>query len=312
MAEYQKWPSIKKKIFDWSIKTGHRCSLLRSNNDSIKGLLKVKEKIADKLVLKKLRSIFGGNMRTIPCSGAAIRQDLLEFFHATRLFINYGYGATETTATVSCFRTDKYEFGSVGTIMPGVDVKISEEGEILVKGRTIFKGYYNKPSETNDVLKQGWFYTGDEGYFSEAGNLVMTDRLKDLFKTSVGKYVSPQKIELLLGKDPFIEQVIAIGDNRKYITALIVPVMDNIKAHANMLGLKYGSIPQLLAMKEIHNFFMERIENLQNELASYEKIVNFRLLSEPFTIENNTMTSTLKFRRKVIIESHQDLIEQMY
>jgi long-chain acyl-CoA synthetase len=312
MTEYVKWPTIKRKIFDWSITVGHHCAAFRSRQTKIKGLLKLKEIIADKLVLKKLRSIFGGKMRTMPCSGAAIRQDLLEFFHATGLFINYGYGATETTATVSCFRTDRYEFESVGSIMPGVEVKISESGEIMVKGRTIFKGYYKKPAETNEALKKGWYYTGDEGYISKAGNLVMTDRLKDLFKTSVGKYVSPQKIELLLGQDPFIEQVITIGDNRKYITALIVPVMDNIKAHANMLGLKYDSIPKLFARKEIQNFFRERIDNLQSELADYEKIVNFKLLSEPFTIENNAMTSTLKFRRKVIMNQYEALIEEMY
>lgn len=312
MAEYEKWPATKKKIFDWSIGIGHQHSNLKSKNKNIPAFLKLKNSIADKLVLKKLRSIFGGNIRMIPCSGAAIRVDLLKFFHATGLFVNHGYGATETTATVSCFESDIYQFGSVGNIMPGLEVKISDEGEILVKGKTIFKGYYKKPLETSDVLTDGWYHTGDEGNISEDGNLVMTDRIKDLFKTSVGKYVSPQKIELLLGKDPLIEQVISIGDNRKYVTALIVPVIDNLKAHASMLGLKHTSDSQLLSLKEIHEFIQHRIDKLQSELASFERVVKFTLLHEPFSIENNAMTSTLKFRRKVIMENYKELIEEMY
>ncbi len=312
MAEYEKWPSAKKKIFDWSIKIGDRCTAYRSTNKNIPALLKLKNSLADKLVLKKLRSIFGKNIRMIPCSGAAIRVDLLKFFHATGLFVNHGYGTTETTATISCFKSDIFEFGSVGTIMPGLDVKISEEGEILIKGKTVFKGYYNKPEATQEVLKDGWYYTGDEGHISEEGNLVMTDRIKDLFKTSVGKYVSPQKIELLLGQDPFIEQVISIGDNRKYVTALIVPVFDSLKAHANMLGLKYTSDTQLTSLADINEFIKKRIEKIQNELAPYEQVVKFTLLPEPFSIENNAMTSTLKFRRKVIMENYKDLIEAMY
>ncbi|MCD4730730.1 MAG: AMP-binding protein, partial [Bacteroidales bacterium] len=306
------WSGIKKKIFDWSIGIGHQCSSLKSKNKNIPALLKLKNSVADKLVLRKLRSIFGGNIRMIPCSGAAIRVDLLKFFHATGLFVNHGYGATETTATVSCFESDKYEFGSVGEIMPGLEVKISDEGEIFVKGKTVFKGYYKKPAETSDVLTDGWYHSGDEGNISEAGNLMMTDRIKDLFKTSVGKYVSPQKIELLLGKDPFIEQVISIGDNRKYVTALIVPVFDNLKAHANILGLKHTSDAHLLSLQKINDFIEKRIEKIQEELAPFERVVKFTLLHEPFTIENNAMTSTLKFRRRVIMENYKDLIEEMY
>ena len=312
LAEYDKWPSTKKKIFDWSINIGLQCAAFKSKNKNIPAILKLKNSIADKLVLKKLRSIFGKNIRMIPCSGAAIRVDLLKFFHATGLFVNHGYGATETTATISCFESDIYEFGSVGKKMPGLEVKISDEGEILVKGKTVFQGYYNKPVETDAVLKDGWYYTGDEGHISEDGNLVMTDRIKDLFKTSVGKYVSPQKIELLLGQDPFIEQVISIGDDRKYVTALIVPVFDSLKAHANMLGLKHTTDSDLISLPEIKDLIEKRIEKIQLELAPFEKVVKFKLLPDPFSIENNAMTSTLKFRRKVIMENYKGLIEEMY
>ena len=237
-AERAKWPSVKKKIFDWSISVGHRYVEFRKKGEKPPVLLKVKRSIADKLVLKKLRAIFGGNMISMPVSGAAIRIELLKFFNATGIFVNFGYGATETTATVSCYKADNWEFESCGSIMPGIEVKISDEGEILVKGKTIFRGYYKKPEETRAALQDGWYKTGDKGNFTAEGNLVMADRIKDLFKTSVGKYVSPQKIELLLGKDKYIEQVMAIGDNLKYVTALIVPSFENLKPHHKELGIR--------------------------------------------------------------------------
>ena len=311
-AEYKKWPSFKQKIFDWSIKTGHQFSEYRKKGKSAPAGLQIKRSIADKLVLKKLRAIFGGNMRTMPCSGAAIRPELLRFFHATGMFVNFGYGATETTATVACFKTDVYEFESCGTVMPDVQVKISDIGEILVKGATVFRGYYNKPDETAKALIDGWYQTGDEGDISPLGNLVMTDRIKDLFKTSVGKYVSPQKIELLLGQDPYIEQVITVGDNRKYVTALIVPVMARLKEEAAKFKLNYQSEKELVELPEVKEFIRQRIENLQEELSSYEKVARFTLISEPFSVENNAMTSTLKFKRRVISEKYKTEIEAMY
>jgi len=192
-AEKNRWPASKQNIFDWAIGVGYKVSDYRKNSEPLPGILKFKHIIAEKLVLKKLRSIFGKNIRSTPCAGAKLPMYLLKFFHATGIFVNYGYGATETTATVSCFKTDKYEFESVGSVMPGVEVKIGENKEILIKGKTVFSGYYKKPKETAETLVDGWYKSGDEGAVSELGNLVMTDRIKDLMKTSVGKYISPQK-----------------------------------------------------------------------------------------------------------------------
>jgi len=292
--------------------TGHKYSEYKSRSEKAPRFLQIKKSIADKLVLKKLQGIFGGNIRMMPCSGAAIRPELLKFFHAIDLFVNYGYGATETTATVSCFKSDIYDLNSCGTIMPDVEVKLGDEDEILIKGPTIFRGYYNKPEETSKVLENGWYKSGDEGQFAKDGDLIMKDRIKDLFKTSGGKYVSPQKIELLMGQDPYIEQIITVGDNKKYVTALIVPTMASIQLHAKEIGLKYTSDKHLVSTPEIKDLLQKRIEHLQSEIASYEHIIKFELLHEPFTIENNSMTSTLKFRRKVIINQYQDLIERMY
>jgi long-chain acyl-CoA synthetase len=311
-VETAKWPMIKRQIFNWAIRIGHQCSEYRKTSSELPSGLKFRQKIAEKLVLKKLRGIFGRNIRLMPCAGAAIREDLLRFFHATGLFVTYGYGATETTATVSCFKNDRYEFESCGTVMPGVAVKFSEEGEIMVKGPTVFRGYYKKPGETSSALKDGWYMTGDKGFFTTEGNLVMTDRIKDLFKTSVGKYVSPQKLELLLGQEKLIEQVIVIGDNRKYISALIVPSFENLRNKAEKLGIDPSDRKKIVSHEMIINLFQERLDDIQADITPYERIVKFTLLDEPFSVENSAMTSTLKLRRKVIAEQYSEQIELMY
>jgi long-chain acyl-CoA synthetase len=301
--EFSKWPSVKQSIFNWSIKIGHEYSECLSKSNKPGTALKLKRMLAD---------IFGGKIRYMPCAGAAISPFLLRFFHAAGLFINYGYGATETTATVSCFKTDRYDFDSCGTIMPGVQVKISSEGEILIKGETVFDGYYNKPEETKRTIVDGWYQSGDQGYITENGDLVMTDRIKDLIKTSVGKYVSPQKIELLFGQDPYIEQVIAIGDNRKYITALIVPSFETLRSEVSKMGLHDLNNIELVDRQEVVEFFKNRIDKLQEEFTPYEKVVRFKLLPEPFSIQNGMLTNTLKVRRSLLIEQFREDIEKMY
>jgi long-chain acyl-CoA synthetase len=311
-AELSKWSAVKKKIFNWSVKTGHEYSEFLSKNQQPPVILKIKHSVADKLVLKKLRGIFGGNIRYMPCAGAAISPSMLRFFHAAGVIINYGYGATETSATVSCFRGDRYDFDTCGTTMPGIEVKISEQGEILIKGDTVFKGYFNKPEETAKTLIDGWYHSGDQGYITGNGDLVMTDRLKDLMKTSSGKYVSPQKIELHFGQDPYIEQIIAIGDKRKYITALIVPSFLALKIEAERIGLKTLDDAELVVRKEIIEFYNERIHKLQEDLANYERVIRFKLLPEPFSIQNGMLTNTLKVRRNMLIEQFKDDIDKMY
>lgn len=306
------WSPSKQKIFNWSIKTGHAFSEYLSRNEKAPIGLSLKRKIADRLVLSKLRKIFGSQMRTMPCSGAAIRPELLRFFHATGLFVNYGYGATETTATVSCFRTDVYNFDTVGSVMPDVQVKIAENGEICIKGGTVFKGYYHKPEETAEVLKDGWYYSGDEGQVTKENMLIMTDRIKDLFKTSVGKYVSPQKIELLVGQNKYVEQVIIFGDNKKYITALIVPSFENLIWQATQLGISTSGHDQLIKEPKVIEFLENEILKTQETLAPYEKIVKFKLLVEQFSVENKSLTSTLKIRRKIIAQQYKMEIEAMY
>ncbi len=311
-TEMNKWSPIKQIVFRWSIKQGMQALQYRSKKLSLPTGLALKTALADKLVLKKLRSIFGGNIRFMPCAGAAINTEILKFFHAMGLFVNFGYGLTETTATVSCFTDHEYTFGTCGTIMPGVEVKISEQKEIMVKGRTVFKGYYKKEEETAKVLSEGWFATGDEGYMDENNHLIMVDRIKDLMKTSVGKYISPQKLELILSQDEVVEQLIVVGDNRKYVSALIVPVMEKLKGLAIEHNIFFNSDHELVGSEQIMKIIANRFDELQKNLTAYEKVVKFTLLPEPFTIEAGTMTSTLKLRRSSIERMYKPIVDMMY
>lgn len=311
-TELSKWSGFKQKIFNWSMAIGHEVIEYKCRSQKIPLSLKFKHRIADFLVLKKLRKIFGGKIKAMPCSGSAMDTHVLKFFHAMGIFVNYGYGATETTATVSCFKTDRYYYGTCGTVMPGVDVRITDESEILVKGRSVFSGYYRKPEESKAALIDGWFHTGDEGFMDHQNNLIMIDRIKDLMKTSVGKYVSPQKLELLLSRDELVEQIIVVGDNRQFVTALVVPVKDKLLQIAKNIGIVFQNEDELIQSPKTYQLFENRFSKLQKDLTPYERVVRFVLLKEPFSIEDGTMTNTLKLRRRSIEKSYRHLIEQMY
>ncbi len=306
--EYHRWSSTKQKIFDWSIAIGHQAI----GKHKLPFLLSVKHQIAQKLVLNKLMAIFGGQLRTTPCAGAAIQPELLKFFHAIGLFVNYGYGATETTATVSCMKTNVFDLDTCGSIMPETTVSIGENEEIIVEGDTVFKGYYKKPEETANVLTGKIFKTGDKGFITKENYLVMTDRIKDMMKTSGGKYISPQKLELLIGQNKFVEQVVVVGDNRKFVSALIVPTFDLLKQAHPLLKLDNKSHREIVDHPEVIAFYKKLIDQDQSKLDGYEQIKRFILLPEPFSIENNGLTNTLKIKRKHVTELHIDLIDLMY
>ena len=224
-----------------------------------------------------------------------------------------GYVLSETTATVTCYPAVGYEVGTVGTVIPRVQVKIGENNEILVNGPTIMTGYYNKPEATAEAFTpDGWFRTGDAGRIDNTGALILTDRIKDLFKTSNGKYIAPQAIESRLGEDKYIEQVAVIGDRRKYVTAIIVPALDALREYAEKKKISYKSMADLVANSEINRMIQERIEKLEKGFANYEKIKRFTLLPKEFTMEGGELTNTLKIKRPVINTKYADLIEAMY
>ncbi len=261
--------------------------------------------------VKKAMGVTNGNL--FPTAGAPLSSAIVEFFHAMDINLVIGYGLSETTATVSCFPYVGYEIGSIGTVLPGIEVKIGDENEILVKGPTVMRGYFNKPEETAAVFTpDGWFRTGDAGRIDSSGALVLTDRLKDLFKTSNGKYIAPQAIESRLGEDKYIDQVAVIGDSRKYVTAIIVPAIEAVKEYARRKKIQYQSLEELLKNSQIMDMIGRRIEALQEGLASFEKIKKFTLLPREFSMENGELTNTLKIRRPVINRRYANEIEAMY
>ena len=268
----------------------------------------------DKFVFSKIRRAVGvENGNIFPTAGAPLSDTINEFLHICGINIVYGYGLSETTATVSCFDLVGYEFGTVGSLMPDIQVKLGENNEILVKGKTVMKGYYRKPEETARVFtKDGWFRTGDAGKVNEQGALVLTERLKDLFKTSNGKYIAPQALETRLGEDKYIDQVAVIGDQRKYVTAIIIPAYEALKEYAAQKQIQYRNLEELVKNQKIQALISERIDALQKNFARFEQIKRFTLLPQAFSMEKGELTNTLKIRRSVINLLYKDEIEAMY
>ena len=261
-------------------------------------------------LLKKTIGIENGNF--FPTAGAAVPDEICEFVHSVGINMLVGYGLTESTATVSCFLNEGYEIGSVGTIMPDVEVKIGEENEILLRGKTITKGYYKKAEATAAAIdKDGWFHTGDAGY-PKGDQLYLTERIKDLFKTSNGKYVSPQALETKLAIDRYIDQIAIIADQRKFVSALIVPVYGFVKDYAKEKGIEYKNMEELLQHPKVIGLFRARIDTLQQQFAHYEQVKRFTLLPEPFSMERGELTNTLKLKRPVVAKNYKELIDKMY
>lgn len=276
-------------------------------------MLHLKYKFYEKTIyalLKKTIGIENGNF--FPTAGAAVSDEICEFVHSVGINMVVGYGLTESTATVSCFLNEGYEIGSVGAVMPDVEVKIGEDNEILLRGKTITTGYYKKAEATAAAIdKDGWFHTGDAGYL-KGNNLYLTERIKDLFKTSNGKYICPQALETKLVIDRYIDQIAIIADQCKFVSALIVPVYGYVKDYAREKGIDYKDMTDLLQHSKIQALFRARIETLQQQFAHYEQIKRFTLLSEPFSMERGELTNTLKLKRPAVSRNYKELIDAMY
>ena len=305
---------LKKAMMLDAIKVGkiHNIDYLRKGKTPPL-MLHLKYKFYEKTVyalLKKTIGIENGNF--FPTAGAAVPDEINEFVHSVGINMLVGYGLTESTATVSCFLNQGYEIGSVGTVMPDVEVKIGEENEILLRGKTITKGYYKKAEATAATIdKDGWFHTGDAGYL-KGDQLYLTERIKDLFKTSNGKYVSPQALETKLAIDRYIDQIAIIADQRKFVSALIVPVYGFVKDYAKEKGIEYKNMEELLQHPKILGLFRARIDTLQQQFAHYEQVKRFTLLPEPFSMERGELTNTLKLKRPVVAKNYKEVIDKMY
>lgn len=277
-------------------------------------ILEMQYRFYDRHVFLPMRKVIGiENGNIFPTAGAPLSDTIVEFLHTCGINIVVGYGLSETTATVTCYPSLGYEIGTVGTVMPRIQIKLGNENEVLVKGPTVMAGYFNKPEETAAAFTEdGWFRTGDAGKIDDTGALVLTERLKDLFKTSNGKYIAPQAIESRLGEDEYIEQVAVIGDQRKYVTAIIIPAFEALKEYARKKHIQYKSLVDLVNNSEIRRLIQERIDKLQNGFANYEKVKKFVLLPKEFTMESGELTNTLKIRRPVINNRYAREIEAMY
>ncbi|WP_368936288.1 long-chain fatty acid--CoA ligase [Proteus penneri] len=300
-------------IFKWAIKQGEKRREAQLNQRQQGFISRLCYRFADKKVLNPLRQILGGRVRFLPAAGARLDDAVIRFFLATGINIKYGYGMTETCATVSCWEENKYKLGSIGTPLPGIEVRIGAENEIQVRGSIVMKGYFNKPEDTAAAFTEdGWLRTGDAGALDSDGMLFITERLKDLMKTSNGKYIAPQMIEGTLGQDRFIEHIAVIADTRKFVSALIVPCFDALEEHARALNLKYHDRIELLRHTKIKELFDERLREMQKNFSSFHQVKRFTLLAEGFSMESGELTPTLKLRRKIISERYRNEIELMY
>ena len=301
----------KQKIFYSAIEIGKEYRIAkRMGNVSFS--LSIKNKIADRLVFKKMREQMGGRLRFFISGGALLARDLGEFFEALGIYIIEGYGLTESSPMISGNKPDDYKFCTVGKPLPGVEVKLAPDGEILARGPNIMLGYFKNRKETEETLKDGWLHTGDIGVFDSEGYLMITDRKKHLFKTSGGKYIAPSRIENLFMANKYIDQFVLIGDRRMFLSALIVPDFDAIQEYADAHNIHYSKPEELVRAKEIYEMIEQDMLLVQKKLANYERVRKFTLLDKPFSIENGEVTPNLKIRRKAVEERYGSLIEEMY
>ena len=307
---------VQRKLFKYALAVGRKHNIEYLSRGKRPPLsLHLEYEMYNKTVFNLVRHELGlEHSNFFPTAGATVSSHVEEFVHSIGLTMVVGYGLTESLATVSCDRVGEqpYTIGSVGRPIHNIQVKISDEGEICLKGDTITKGYYNRPDITAQSFdEEGFFKTGDSGYMKD-GELFLKDRIKDLFKTSNGKYIAPQTIEAKLLVDKFIDQIVIIADQRKFVSALIIPEYKTLEEYAKANGIVYSSREELCASDKIHTMMMERIDTLQQQLAHYEQIKRFTLLPKPFTMESGELTNTLKMRRKVINEHYKKEIENMY
>ncbi|MGC9363366.1 MAG: AMP-dependent synthetase/ligase [Fidelibacterota bacterium] len=304
---------VKQKIFWWAINRGRKAVHKRAADKTVGPLLESELKLAHKLVFYKLHERIGGRLRFFVSGGAPLSKEVGEFFSAAGIKILEGYGLSETSPVISVNPLEKPKIGTVGPPIPGVEVKIAEDGEILTRGPHVMKGYFKNDDATAEVLdKDGWFYTGDIGLFDEDGYLVITDRKKNLIVTSGGKNVAPQPMENVLVTSKWIEQILALGDKQKFVSALIVPSFPNLEAWAKEKGLRFESREELIKLPEVKALYDRVIDESMEGFVQFEKIKKYILLAHEFTIESGELTPSLKIRRNIVVQRYREIIEKLY
>ncbi len=302
---------VKKTLFFWALNLGLRYDPMQNMGWWYNQQLK----LARKLIFVKWQEALGGNLRMIVTGSAALQPRLSRIFWAAGIPVAEGYGLTETSPVITTSKVSPPDFkiGCVGTVIEGVEVKIAEDGEILCRGHNIMKGYYKKPEATAEAIDtEGWFHTGDIGTFIDGKYLKITDRKKEIFKTSGGKYIAPQQVENKLKESIYIEQAIVVGENQKHPSALIVPTFDSLKEWCKTNGIDYSSDAEIIKNDKIKSLYTAEIERLMNDVAQWERVKKFELLPRLFNIDAGELTAKLSLKRKVITEKYKNLIEGMY
>ena len=303
---------LKRKIFFWALRVGREYARRQLARQPIPRFLQIKRSVAHKLVFSKIIARTGGRVRFFVSGGAPLSKDIAEFFFALGLTILEGYGLTETSPVISVNTFENVKLGSVGKPIPGVEVKIAADGEILTRGPHVMKGYYKKEAETKEAFEGDWFKTGDIGYLDEEGFLVITDRKKDIIVTAGGKNVAPQPIENLLKTSPYIANSVVIGDRRRFISALVVPNWEKVEEWARQNNLVFASRQEMVKNPDVLRFLQAEVDRLTTNLASYEKVKKIALLERDFEIAEGEITPTLKVRRAIIEKKYQPLIDELY
>ncbi len=303
----------KQKIFHWALGVAEERLPYRVENRSMPMGLAIRSAIADKLVFRKILDRLGGRVNFVLSGGAPLSSELAAFFIGAGLEIFEGYGLTETSPVISINTPEHRRIGSVGRPIPGVEVKIAADGEILTRGPHVMKGYWNNPEATAQVIDaEGWFYTGDIGEIDSDGFLTITDRKKDMIINAYGKNIAPQPLEALLKSSPYIATPVLIGDRRKYLSALLIPNFEKLVRDAKAMNISFDSPAELIEHEKVRQIFQDEIDRFNRNLDRQEKIRAFRLLAEDFTIESGEITPSLKVKRKVVDEKYKSLIDAMY
>jgi long-chain acyl-CoA synthetase len=304
------------KVFHRSIKVGRRVALLKNEGQGVPLSLKLQHQMADRLVFGKWREAVGGRIRFFVSGGAALPMEIALVFAGAGIPILQGYGLTETSPVVAVNTPGENRFGTIGRALPGVKVRVAEDGELLVQGDIVMRGYHKMPEETAQVLKEYadgvWFHTGDIGEVDAGGFIKITDRKKDLIKSSLGKYIAPQMIENLIRGIPLVEQVIVIGNMRKFPSALIVPSFEALRSYADSLALGVRDRKELVRHPRVVEFFKKKVDEVTRDLAPYEKVKKIALIDNEFTIDGGELTPTLKIRRKFVEDKYRETIDALY
>lgn len=313
-AQLQRRDFVTRQLVNWATGVGRRVARLRRVRAPLGAVLGVSHLAADALILSRtVKERFGGKLKFFVCGGAPLSPEIAEWFESLGVLVLEGYGTTENTGAANVNRPDRYRFGSVGPPVPGVEEKLDEDGEILIRGPNIMQGYWNRPDESAEVLDaDGWLHTGDLGRFDEEGFLYVTGRKKDIIVTSGGKNVSPQNIEKLMRTSPYIHQLMVCGDGRKFLTALVAVDAEAVQRFAEREGIAFDRFQELVVHPRVRRLIASEIEERNHQLAGYQTIRRFTILPESFSLDAGEVTATMKLRRQAVEERYRDLIDAMY